>query len=47
MEARSSAFAADILNAEIVHTKNCERYGSIVVSPEAWSDGTLMVAMFI
>ena len=41
-----SMFVAGILNAKIVHTK-CERYGLIVVSPEAWSDGTLTVAMFI
>jgi hypothetical protein len=39
-------FAANILDAKIVHTK-CEQYGPIVVSPEAWCDGTLGVAMLI
>jgi hypothetical protein len=39
-------FAADILDAKIVHTK-CEQYGPIVVSPKAWCDGTLAVAMLI
>ncbi len=39
-------FAANILDAKIVHTK-CEQYGSIVVSPEAWCDGTLAVAVLI
>jgi hypothetical protein len=39
-------FAANILDANIVHTKY-EQYGLIVVSPEAWCDGTLAVAMFI
>jgi hypothetical protein len=39
-------FAANILDAKIVHTK-CERYGLIVVLPEAWCDGTLAVAVLI
>jgi hypothetical protein len=39
-------FAANILDAKIVHTK-CEQYGPIVVSPEAWCDGTLVVAVLI
>jgi hypothetical protein len=39
-------FAADILDAKVVHTK-CEQYGPIVVSLEAWCDGTLVVAVLI
>ncbi len=39
-------FVANILDAKIVHTK-CEQYGPIVVSPEAWCDGTLAVAVLI
>jgi hypothetical protein len=39
-------FTANILDAKIVHTK-CERYGLIAVSPEAWCDGALAVAVRI
>ncbi len=39
-------FAADILDAKIIHTK-CEQYWPIVVSLEAWCDGALAVAVLI
>ncbi len=41
-----SMLAADILDTEVIHT-TCEIYRSIVVSPEAWSDGALTAAMFV
>jgi hypothetical protein len=39
-------FAANIRDAKVIRTK-CERYGPIVLSPEAWCDGTLAVAVLI
>ncbi len=39
-------FAVDKFDYKIVHTK-CEQYGPIVVSPEAWCVGTLVVAVLI
>ncbi len=39
-------FAADLLDAKIVHTKY-EQCGPIGVRPEAWCDGTLAVAVLI